>query len=297
MSLEDTMKELREQIAAQKEVEEQEEAPATEEAEEENAAAGEDAAPQDEEAPAEGAGEEQKAEEKKEEQKPSEEDERGYARLRREAAAAKKKAEEAEAKRLEAEAKLAERDKEQQTEESAAAPLNPLLEDMARSYQLSKAEREFNILETKFKKKRPDYEAVSAEYAMGLAQAIRIQNPRLTPVEVAEKTKETILIKAGNFLKDGFDPIEELYHEAKELGFAGKSFRKEEAKQETEAKEEPRPDMKKLAANRARSTGMGASNGRSEGQLTQAAALDIPIQEFAKLPIAEKRRLLYPNRT
>jgi hypothetical protein len=225
----------------------------------------------------------------------AEPDDKGYARMRREAAAAKKRADDAEAKRLEAEERLAAMQNPPEPVDTPAPTPDPEIEEVKQTLRLNKAEKEFQILENQFKSREPNYEAVSAEYAMALAQSIRIQNPRLSPLEIAERTKKQILIKAGNYMKDGFDPIEELYHEAKDLGFTGQTFRKrEEPKQEQETEEEPKPDMKKVAENRKKSTGMSASNGRSEANMTkQYAATELTAEQWAKLPIAEKQRLMY----
>ena len=106
-------------------------------------------------------------------------------------------------------------------------------------------------------------------------------------MQIAEKTKDTILTKAAHYVRDGFNPIEELYHEAKELGCTGKSYAKEESKEE-----EIKPDLKKVAENRKRSTGMTSSGGKSEGQMTKLAAAELSVAEWKRLPPSEKARLL-----
>lgn len=237
------------------------------------------------EKPAEEAPEpEKKAESAEEEPK----DNAAWQKMRRENAANKKRLADLEAKLAEKEQPAAEQE-EAQAEE---LPLTPELKEIVHNHRLSRAEQEFRSMEAKYAATNPEYEAISSEYTMALAQSIRLQNPRLTALQIAEKTKEKLFQKAANFLKDGFDPIEELFHEAKDLGFTGQSFKaKEEPKVEKE--EKPQPDMKKLAQNRARSTGMGAANGRSEGMLTKQGAADLTVAEWAKLPKEEKQRLLY----
>lgn len=284
MSLEETIKELKDQLAEEdkKEAAPEPEEEALEEKPEE---------PKPEEKPEEKA--EEKPEEKKEAPEP-EPDDRGYAKLRREKAAAERKADESESKRAALEARLAALEAAPLETEEPKAPANPEMDDIVRSHRMGKAEQEFKSLESRFRGKTPEYDMVSAEYAMALAQSIRIQNPKLSPTEIGDKTKEAILVKAANYMKDGFDPIEELFHEAKDLGFTGKNLRKEEPKKEEPAEEqEIRPDMKKLAANRAKSTGMAAAGGKSTGQMTKQAAADLSAEEWVKLPAAEKRRLMY----
>jgi apoptotic chromatin condensation inducer in the nucleus len=287
--LEDVIKELKDQIAEEeKKEDEKPEEPAQEEPVKEEVKAEEKPAGQTKiEEPK---SEEQKpVEQPKPEEKPEEKpDAMAFQRLRREEAAAKKRADalEAEIAALKAAPLL---------EEQPKTERDPEVEEVKQELRTRKAEREFQSLEQKFARTQPDYEAVSAEYAMALAQSIRIQNPRLSVGEVAEKTKDSLLRKAASYMRDGFDPIEELFHEAKELGFTGASFRKQApAKEEAKATEEEiAPDMKKVAANRARSTGMTGASGKSEGQMTKQAAADLSVQEWQKLPQAEKRRLMY----
>ncbi len=236
-----------------------------------------------EEAPKE---EEPKVEEEPAKEEPKEEklDDSGYARLRREAAAAKKLANDEAARREAAEAKLAAIEAPEAVEQTFD---DPELEEIRQERRNKRAEREFEALEAKYRRVNPDYDAVAAEYALALAQSIKTQHPRLSNSEIIDKTKETILIKARDDYRAGFDPAEELYHDAKELGITGKK-----AEPKVEIVEELKPDMEKLAANRKKSAGMAAASGKSEGIMTKQAAADLTVAEWAKLPATEKRRLL-----
>ncbi len=290
MSLQDAIEDLKAQIEEKKKEEdaalEAQEEEVTEEVKEEES-------PKEEKV-------EEKVEEKPEPKPEVKEelDNSGYARLRREAAAAEKKA-----ARLEEELKVEREAKKEQAIdiEEPKQEIAPELQEIVRDHTFKRAEREFQNLEDKFKSSTPDYGAVASEYANALAQSIRIQNPRMGLNEIAEKTKESILLKAAGWMKGGFNPIEELYHEAKDLGFTGEAIKNEakfrkQAEKELETavtpEEEIRPDMKKVKANMARSTGMGASTGKSEGQLTKKAAAELSGEEWMKLPIAERNRLM-----
>ena len=292
MSLEEALKEIDEEIAEALKREAAEEEAANKVDEEEVAPVEEEKAEsekKEDEKPAEEAKEEPKKEEPKEEEKL---DDAGYARLRRQAAAAEKRAREAE-ERLAAKTQEAQ---VEDVEEQAAIPLSPELEEIVKDHRLSRAEREFTKLESKFAASEPEYDAISSQYTAALAASIKIQNPRLTPAEVGEKTKDALLHKAAAFVRAGFDPIEELFHEAKELGFTGKAAKKEpEQEPKVVEKEEPRPDMKKLAENRAKSTGMAGASGKSEGQLTLRAADEMTNAEWMALPLSERKRLMFPK--
>jgi len=233
--------------------------------------------------------EEEPLEEEKEVEKPEEEAEKpkeeldnaGYAKLRREAAAEKKRADNA-LKELEELRKA----KQPVEEVSEPVALPPEVQTMLQEHRITQAEREFAIFENKVKKENPEYDAVASEYASALYQSFKVQNPRKTEVELNQMTKNAILIKASQYAIAGYEnPVEEMFHEAKELGFTGKS--------RVEAKEEKlTPDLRKVAENRKRSSGMAAANGEKEGMLTKQAASQLSAYEFAKLPKAEQERLM-----
>lgn len=269
---------LAEALEAEKEEEEQEES-----AEESVEREADDA----EEAPVEKKTEEaaeQKTEEpKKEEVKEEKQDDSAFARLRREAAANKRKADE-----LERENSELKKPKEEVFIEETST-MTPELAEVVRDYQMNRAEREFQSYESQAKNKLPDYEGVTRGYAEALFGSIKIQNPRMSNLEIAEKTKETLLKKAGSFLNQGFEnPAEELYHEAKELGFKAAASREPEK----EAKPELRPDMNKVAENRKRSAGMTGVAGREDGLVSKTAAAKMSPMEWKELPREERLRLM-----
>lgn len=292
MSLEDAIKELKDQIA-EKEKEESvvvEEKPEAEEKQEEKAEAA-----KEEEKPEEKAEEtkEKEQEEQKKEEEEENPDDSAYARLRHKAAANKRKADQQAEELASLRAELAELKKggtKEEAKEETQSEIVPELEEIVMSHRKTRAEREFQTMEEEFKSSNPEYTDVASEYARALAQSIKIQNPRISNADLLEKTKETILLKAAHFMQKGYNPVEELYLEAKDLGFTGKSMKQEE---KLEAKEEEvRPDMKKVASNRSRSAGMTASPGKSEGMMTKQAAAELTNAEWMKLPASEKRRLL-----
>lgn len=238
--------------------------------------------------------EENKTEEVAAEEKPKEEklDDSGYARLRREAAAEKKRADAATARAEAAEAKAVEFTAGKEATEKEVQEVDPEIALVVRDHRIGRAEKEFQQFENNFRSKQPDYDAVAGEYAAALAASIRIQNPRKSNMEVAELAKHELLKKAGGFLNAGFDPIEELYHEAKELGFTGKSMQRQ---QEKEEKPEPKPDMSKVASNRKRSAGTAASTGESKTDLTRQyiAENGITGAEWMKLSAEKKKELMF----
>lgn len=280
MGLQSTIEDLRSQLEEEKKKEQELKEDIVEETNEEVEA--EDEEVKEENIPAETA----KVEEKKEEVKAEEEklDNSAYARMRREKAAAERRAQE-----LEARLQALESSKAQEPaidhEEHIRKEADPVLTEIVQSHRQIQAEKEFKALEDRFRQENPNYDAVAQEYALALAQSIKLQNPRLTSFEIAERTKNTILLKAADYLNKGFDPIQELYHDARDLGFTGK---KESVAQE---EKQLKPDLKKVAANKSRSSGMVGANGSSEGVLTPSAAVNMTVAEWNRLPKAEKAKV------
>jgi chromosome segregation ATPase len=275
MSLQEAMEDLKKQIAAA-EAEESEQEETVSEAEPE---AKEEEKP---EAPV-------VEEEKKPEPEPEEKlDNSAYARMRREAAAAKRLAEEEAGKRAALEAELEKLRTGGAETESAEEIIPDEVTELVQERRLAKAEREFEALEAEFKAQAPDYADVAAQYSKALAQSIRTMNPRMPIEDVIKETKKTLLVRAGEYMNKGYNPIEEIYNEAKELGF--KALPKEEAKP---LPEEIKPDFKKVAENRKKSTGMAATGGESVAQVTKSSAADMTVEEWAKLSPADKKRLMY----
>lgn len=234
-----------------------------------------------EEEPAEEPKEEPKVEDTKEPEEPL--DNAGYARLRRERQAAERRAEELE-RQLEAErAKKAETT---DTEETVALP--PELLSIVERDQIERATRDFQVLEEKFRAKNPEYDDIAQQYTSALAYSLKVQNPRLSNTEIMERAKVEILKRAGAYLRDGFDPIEEMFHDAKEMGF------KPRAKEESVEEKPLKPDMKKVAENRAKSPGTAAAGGGdAKGNMTMKYAVEnLTLADFSKMSDAEIAQMM-----
>lgn len=262
MGLQDTLEELRNKAANEPEIEETEEE--IEEAEE-----------TEEEDPVE---QEEKIEEvSKEEEKP---DNVGHARLRRDKAAAEKRVKELEER-------VAAIQNPQPIENTESPQISPEMVEIIQNHRISQAEREFQMLEGNFRATVDNYDAVADQYQHALAHSIRIQNPRLSPIELANTVKQTILMKASQFANKGYDPVEELYNEALELGFTGQKAESQNTV------EEKRPDLNKVAANRQRNAGMAGAKGRGTNpNITRQSAATMTSAEWSKIPSAERQRIM-----
>lgn len=215
-------------------------------------------------------------EEPKEEEKP---DNSAFAKLRREAAANKKLADERATE-------IAELKKpREETEEPAPAAFE--LAEVLQDHRIGRAERQFKGFEAEVMRAAPENPAIMAEYTQALQGAIKLQNPRLPAIEIAELTKLELFRKAGKYQDAGYaNPVGELLEEAKELGFTGKSFAKEEPAKD------PKPDMNKVAENRKRSAGMTGTPGREDGLVSKKTAAEMTPAEWKSLDRAERARLM-----
>lgn len=215
--------------------------------------------------------EEEKSEEipepEKEEPKEEKLDDAGYARLRRENAALKKQLEQK---------KPVERPIEENPVE-----LPPILAKLVERENMMEAGKEFNQLEDNFRKIAPDYDDISNAYKMELYRANKTKNPRMGHDQLLETTNKELLYKASQYLNAGYDPIEEMYEEAKSLGI--KPLPKQESEEEEE--EKLKPNLKKVAENRSRNAGTaGAKGNAGQPEVTKAMAGSMTTAEYMQLP-------------
>lgn len=279
--LNEELKELKEQLKTAEAAEGDdlpEEVPAPEEVEEKQ----DDIKAQPEKEPVKEPEKEAPKEEPKSEVK-EELDAQGHARLRiieRENAALKRQLEEAKAKPVEVEPQ----------EEQPGVELPPVLLEIVKEHQFNAAGVEFNQLEANFRRSVPDYDDVSNAYKVDLFHSVRIDNPRWTEDMILKETNRRLLTKASQYVAKGLDPIQEMYEDAKVLGYKAKP--KEQAKPEPEV--EIKPDLDKLAANKERSAGFAGANGGRGGQpqMTLQTAASIPPGEWAKMSREQKNEAL-----
>lgn len=222
---------------------------------------------------------EEPKEEPKEEVKEEKLDDSAYARIRRELAAEKKRVAELEAANKE--------------EPDPNEVINAELIDVIEERRRQKAELEFSRLEQGFAQITPGYEdtedavGIASQYKMAVYNSIRTAHPRLSHMELLDKTKETLLKKAGTYLNQGFDPIEEMYHDAVALGIKPQARQKPEVVEEGEVL---KPDLSKVAANKRRNAGMAAAKGASKGaEASIEFVANGGVQEWLKLSPEQKK--------
>lgn len=153
------------------------------------------------------------------------------------------------------------------------------------------AEKEFMAFEDELVSRHPDYAEARSHFIITQANAIRLENPNITQEQLVKEVKRKALTLAAGYVSAGYDnPAEAMYENIKSLGW--KPQPKQEAAIE-EVKEPPKPDLNKIAANRARNAGtVGGAGQGSGGQMTKLAAAGLTNAEWMKLPTAEKARLL-----
>lgn len=171
--------------------------------------------------------------------------------------------------------------------ETTQTTVPPILEEMVKDYQLNLAGREFNELEDRFRRTAPDYDDVTNAYKNDLFRSIKIQNPRMTDDQVLKETNTRLLTQASVYMRAGLDPIQEMYTDVKNLGY------QQRPKAEEVVEKVIKPDLAKIAENKARNAGTVGAKGRGgAADLTLSVAASMPPSEWAKLPKEQKAKLL-----
>lgn len=143
--------------------------------------------------------------------------------------------------------------------------------------------REFQVIETEFKKGAKDYDQ-AADYLHGqIKRSISLLNPSMKGTALDQATDMAILTHASGFAQQKLNPAEELYHMAQEHGY------KLDA---TQKQEKPTPNLKKIEDNKRRSaTPLKAGGQNGSLALSKEAAIDMSMAEFAKLTPIERAEL------
>lgn len=147
------------------------------------------------------------------------------------------------------------------------------------------AQREVASFEAQLLTIYPDYNDVKSYYANMLAASIKIVNPKITQSSLEEAVRNRLLTRAAEFQVEGYEnPIEPMYLEAKALGY--------QPPKKENTKEEVKPDLDKVSGYRKRNAGMaGASGSGGEADVTAKVAATMTNAEFAKLKPDQKKRL------
>lgn len=183
---------------------------------------------------------------------------------------AEKKAEEANEKATRAAEKLEKEERRRQAEAVVTQAQNELIE-----------------LENQFKQDHPDFDDVKKYYVNTLAFSLKNLNPKMTNDALAKAVTNQILMTASQYYNEGYEnPVAVIYENVKAMGY-------QPPKEEKEA-EEKKPDLARVAKNKERNAGMaGSAGGAGKGEMTkQYAATELTAAEWARLPIAERERLM-----
>lgn len=158
---------------------------------------------------------------------------------------------------------------------------------------LARAEQEFSNYEAGVRTQYSDFKDVSNHYVNVLAAGIKALYPDITPDKLGEAVKMRVMQRAGEFQRLGYEnPVEAMYHECKAKFGYTPPVAKTDDHESTEEKQ-VKPDMKKVAENRARNAGTAGAAGRgSGGQVTRKALGDMTTEEYMKIPYAERVKII-----
>lgn len=149
------------------------------------------------------------------------------------------------------------------------------------------AEREIANFQAQARQTIPDVDEAAQYYSHMIAASVKMLNPKITTDNLSKAVGDLMVNRAAELFRDGHEnPVVAMYEEAKTLG-----YKKREASND-EGKEVIKPDLAKVAANRARNAGTAAAQGDTgRGELTPKVAATLTNAEFAKLKPEEKKRL------
>lgn len=179
-----------------------------------------------------------------------------------------------------------------QKTEAQVKELREWKEEQARSAQqtqvLQGAVQELSRYENEFKAANPDYDDVSSFVVNELKRSFKIMHPGASDDQITQAVQRHVLLEASRYAQQGLNPVEEMYLRAKnELGYQPKALSADNVT-------ELRPDLDKIAKNKARSAGMNGAAGAAQraAPSTKAAAADMTAAEWARLSEEDRRRIL-----
>lgn len=148
----------------------------------------------------------------------------------------------------------------------------------------TRATQELAAYENQFKATVDDYDDVSNFMINELKNSFKRLNPSATEDQILQQVQRHVLLESSKYAQQGLNPVEELYHVAKnEYGY------------KPAANDAPKkPDLNAIAKNQGRSAGMAGAGGspRRAPLSGMEAAAEMTPAEWAKVPEEEKRRLL-----
>lgn len=161
----------------------------------------------------------------------------------------------------------------------------PTIQQQRQTQLVQDMVRGLDHLETEFKKTTPDYDAAASFYESEMTRGVKRLNPFMNDAQVKTTVFQQKLAMAETFAQQGLNPAEEVYGLALDAGYS-----KEVKEEKVEAE---KPDMSKVAANRARNSGMAGAKGTGgEARLTDNDVARMTPKDWAKLTPEQKKALM-----
>jgi hypothetical protein len=180
-----------------------------------------------------------------------------------------------------------------QQQDKALTSLNGWKEKKEREEQEKnlnqRADNEIMAYQEAAKKKFEDFEDVKKYQAVKLGMSIKNLAPNISDQQLIETVWSRMKSDIIRLYREGHEnPVEAMYSEIKASGY------QPPAKELKEDKEDVvKPDLDRVAKNRARNAGTAAAQGDSgRGELTLAVAAQMTNREFSRLKPEDKRLIL-----
>lgn len=133
----------------------------------------------------------------------------------------------------------------------------------------------------------PDYDQAKSYYANMLAASMQNLNPDISNAELVQQVNDRMLGRASELLNKGHEnPIAAMREEALKWGF-------KPAEAQSVEEKVLKPDLAKVAANRARNAGTAGANGKGgQGEMTPQFAATITNQEWSRMTPTQKKAIM-----
>lgn len=157
----------------------------------------------------------------------------------------------------------------------------PAIQQQSQERMVQTAIQEFKTYESQFAKTVEDYNPAASYLENKIADSLSTLYPTASEAQITQAVNQQLLQMAAQFAAQGLNPAEELYHLAYDKGYA----------KADEDKKDLKPDMKKVAANRARNAGTAGSTGTAKA-VPGLAQLAGDVQAWKRLKPQERLNYL-----
>lgn len=153
----------------------------------------------------------------------------------------------------------------------------------------SKVKEGLQAIESDFIEETPDYAAARDYLTKSYSNSIRMMNPSLSKFQIKAMVEEYRLNQAEQVYKQGINPAEYFYNQAKEFGYVEKEEEEQPVRREEKDSAAPNLDKLRDIKDRSKNTVTGGKNNHSGAPRKDSYS----IFELASMPKAKAREVIF----